>query len=92
MADEPSIAEEILLAVLARMIRTGALSEDDIEAISADLDAKAQDAAGADRDRLEEAAHQFNCTVLDAHTPTKAEWKAERARARLRVIDGKPGD
>ena len=92
MADEPTIADEILTAVVAQLIRKGALTEGDIDAIINDLDVKAEDASGDERERLEEASHQFSCTVLEARAPTKAEWMAEHARRRFRVIDGKPDE
>lgn len=88
MADEPTIAEEILHAVVAQLIRKGALTDEDIDAIGADLDAKAEDASGTERERLKEASHQFSCTVIEANAPTKADWAAAHARKRFRVIKG----
>lgn len=70
----PCLAEQALAAVLVQMLRSGALSEDDVIAAAAGLP--------------DEAAHFLKCRIIEASAPTPAEWEAEQARSRFHSIEG----
>jgi hypothetical protein len=66
--------ESITLALIARLVQTGGLDPDDIEAIAESLG--------------DDAAHLVRCCVLDAMAPSQSEWDADKARARFTAISG----
>lgn len=75
--DEP-LAERMLRAFLAQMIRAEAVDPDDI----------AEAAERLERDGDEEAAHALRCIIVQAVTPELSDWTADRARGRFRTIEG----
>ena len=75
--DQP-LAERMLRAFLAQMIRADAVDPDDL--------AEAADRLARDGD--EEAAHAMRCVILEASAPDASDWLADKARARFRAIDG----
>lgn len=75
---EIPIAERVMRAFIAQIIRNGAVEHEDVSAAA---------------DRLEragdvEAAHELRCIVLDAITSDPADWNAQAARSRFRALDG----
>jgi hypothetical protein len=90
--DEPtSLAEDLLRAVVLRLISKGVMDAGDLLAISEEFAAKAH--AASDEDdcyRFEMLADTANAIILEAEAPTESEWKAEQARARFRLIEGSP--
>ncbi len=75
------LAERMLAAFLAQMIRADAVDPDDI----------AEAANRAERNGDPEAAHALRCVILQAAAPEQSDWAADRARARFHVIDGDSG-
>ena len=75
--DEP-LAERMLRAFLAQMIRSEAVDPNDI----------ADAADRLDQSGDEEAAHALRCIVVEASAPDISDWNADRARARFHTIDG----
>lgn len=74
MADQPeTVGEELAAALIVHMLRTGALSDDDVIAMAAGLSDEARDVA--------------NSLIIEAVAPSDSEWAAERARKRFRVVD-----
>lgn len=78
--DEP-LAERMLRALMAQMIRSEAVDPDDITDAADRLD-KAGD---------EEAAHALRAVIVEAHAPELSDWNADRARARFHVVDAASG-
>ena len=81
MDEPPPLAERMLSAFLAQMIRADAVDPDDI----------AEAADRLDRDGDPDAAHAMRCIILQASAPEQSDWEADRARARFHVIDGDSG-
>jgi len=79
--DEP-LAERMLRAFLAQMIRSEAVDPDDIR--------EAADRLEGDGDG--EAAHALRCIIVQAAAPDLSDWTADRARARFHVIEGQGGN
>lgn len=78
--DQP-LAERMLRAFLKQMIEVEAIDPNDI-----------MDAASAlDGEGDAEAAHALRCIIIEAAAPDRAQWEAERARARFHVIEGNDG-
>jgi hypothetical protein len=75
---ETPLAERMLSAFLAQMIRVEAVDPDDIAEAADRLD-KAGD---------EEAAHALRCVIIEAAAPEQSDWEADRARARFHAIEG----
>lgn len=72
--DDPPIAEDLVLALVTRLLRKGLIDAGDIEAMCASLS--------------EGAAHQLRCCILEAEAPTTSERQAAQARLRLHVVKG----
>ncbi len=71
----------MIVALALAMIRSGALTIDDISEA-------ARIAAETDAD----AAHLLNCIIVKAQSPDAPDWLANRARKRFRIIDRDGGN
>jgi len=80
-AMDESLAERMLRAFLAQMIRSEAVDPNDI----------ADAADRLDQSGDEEAAHALRCIVVEASAPEISDWNADKARGRFHVIDGASG-
>lgn len=75
MDDQPvTIAEELATALIVRLMRLGVITDKDVLEMTAGLS--------------EEAQHMANALIIEAMAPQDSDWKADRARARFRVIEG----
>lgn len=71
----PPVAEEIVMALLVRLLRRGVIDQDDIQAMAAEVG--------------DDAGHLFNCAIVEASAPKESDWRAKRARAQFRVVESK---
>lgn len=78
MDEPPCTAEAIATALTKALVRKGLLDCADINGTADELDA----------DGEVTAAHVMRCAAIEAKAPSVADWKAERARKRFRVIEG----
>jgi phage tail tape-measure protein len=76
------VPEPIATALIAHLVRTGALGSDDINAIGEALEA---DGEG-------EAAHEARCAFVEAVAQSDSDFRAERARSRFHVISSDGGN
>lgn len=65
-------------ALAKALLVKGVLSDDDIIEAADELERQGEATA----------AHVLRCAVVEASAPSVADWKAERARKRFRVIEG----
>lgn len=65
-------------ALIVQMIRIGALSEDDVRAMHADLSRAGEG----------DAATQVGLCLAEAIAPNASDWEADSRRARFRVVEG----
>lgn len=72
------MSSAILHALIQQLVSNGSLDTDDIGAIAETLEAE-----GAVEDAL-----LVRGAWAMAHQPDPSEWRADRARARFRVVDG----
>jgi hypothetical protein len=78
VADD-SIAEDLVRALGAALVRKGVLGADDI------IEA-AEIAARSGDDNAADVAHALNCMIIEAAAPDQAEWEAQQRRARMHVV------
>lgn len=71
------MSDILTLALIRRLYAEGLLDLGDIGAI-------AEEVESAD----EMLAHRVRCAALEADQTPQPQWEAEKARARLQVIDG----
>lgn len=74
------MSDILTLALIRRMYAEGLLDLGDINAIAEDVEPSD-----------EMLAHQVRCAALEASQTPQSQWEAEKARARLHVIDGGNG-
>lgn len=89
--EEPTVGEELAMALALALYRKGLLDVDDITGVSDLLLSKAEATSGVEAERLESAAHLINCIPLEAEQGTPAEERAKLVRQRFKVIDGDEG-
>ena len=77
----PDLAERMLSAFLAQMIRAEAVDPDDM----------AEAWESVDRAGDKEAGHALRCIIVEATAPDQSDWQAEQRRNRFRVVDGPEG-
>jgi hypothetical protein len=78
------------MALAVALYRSGKLTVGDIEGMSESLAQKAAAATGDEAERFETAAHLANCLILEAEIDgMETQWRADQARSRFRVIEGK---
>jgi len=75
------LAERMLSAFLAQMIRAEAIDPDDLAEAAERLE---QSGDG-------EAAHAMRCIIVEASAPEQSDWQAEQRRNRFHVVEGPEG-
>jgi hypothetical protein len=78
VADD-SIAEDLVIALGAALVRKGVLDADDI------IDA-AERAGRVGGDNADAVAHAFNCMLIAAAAPDPVDWQAQQRRAQMHVV------
>lgn len=86
-------AEELFHAFLVQMVRSGAISGDDVQSVATQFDHLARSSLGDERrERYEQLAHEARCLLLHGASEPIGEFRAKQARRNLRVIDNEPTD
>lgn len=70
------MSDKIALALIRHLLRTDAIDDEDVAAIADDLDAQGEAHAG----------HLTRLTIIEAATPSQAEWEVQQRRARFEVV------
>jgi hypothetical protein len=84
MSQASNLVEDMLSAIVVKLVRKGVLSRDDLLEISDGFRKQALATMDADdKYRLEELAHTANCLILEADEPEGSDWQADPARSRF---------
>jgi hypothetical protein len=78
VADD-SIAEDLVMALGAALVRKGVLDADDI------IEA-AERAGKTGNENADAVAHALNCILIAAEAPDPADWQAQQRRAQMHVV------
>jgi hypothetical protein len=73
------MAEDLVMALGAALVRKGVLDADDI------IEA-AERAAKAGGENADAVAHALNCMVIEAEAPDPSDWQAEQRRKQIRLV------
>lgn len=80
---EPSLAEDMLAAIVARLLAKRLLTEDDMHEVAEAFDAEADILTGADKDRMATLANMARGWGLESVAPEETEWQADNAGLRF---------
>jgi hypothetical protein len=69
-------ADDLLTAFIVMLYRKGVIDAADMTALADEFGVKGDD----------EKAHLVNCLIVEAEAPAQADWQAEQARKRLRIV------
>lgn len=85
--DQSCLAEELLGRLIPALIRSGDVAEATILELADQLDAEARLESVEREAALTGMATALRMWAIEAVGPTGSEWRAERARKRLRLLD-----
>lgn len=84
--DGPCFAEDLLNELVPLLLREEAIGADALLGLAERLQRRADHASIDDAENLSDMAHQLRVWVLQADAPEPSQQKAERRRAKLRIV------